>query len=415
MTFRLFVTLSSLNLIAVPATQLAAQASRYTVADLGTFGGSSSIAFGINNAGHVAGGASLPGGNQHGALWAMGIMTDTGTLGGPNSSASGPNGNDAMAVYSDTAVPDPLGEDFCNFGTHVICTSALWSNGTLTPLPTLGGNNSQVLAINSRGQMAGISEKSRTDTTCPAPQKLRYSAALWGANPNQVDELPPLPGDTVGFALGLNDLGQVVGSTGTCANTIVAGLEIGPHAVLWQNGAPIEVGGFGGSVSVAAAINNRGEVVGASNLAGDSATPGFFWTQEAGMRKIGAVGTDLSGLPTSINNRGQVVGASCSGVSGSGDCRAFLWENGTMADLNTLAPSNSPIYMLFALMINDSGEIVGLGLTSAFEVHAFLATPCYECSATAETYGNRLSASNRPSTPENARRVLQRRYGMHKR
>ena len=43
-----------------------------------------------------------------------------------------------------------------------------------------------------------------------------------GAEPGQVQELPPLPGDTVGFAFALNNNGQVVGSSGTCANTATA-------------------------------------------------------------------------------------------------------------------------------------------------------------------------------------------------
>ena len=37
-----------------------AQAPRYTVTDLGTFGGTFSIPFGINSAGRVAGAANVP-------------------------------------------------------------------------------------------------------------------------------------------------------------------------------------------------------------------------------------------------------------------------------------------------------------------------------------------------------------------
>ena len=55
--------------------------------------------------------------------------------------------------------------------------------------------------------------------------------------------------------------------------------------------------------------------------------------------------------------------------------RAFLWQNGVMTDLNTLIPTDSPFYLLFAHGINSRGEIVGFGVTSAGDVHAFLATP----------------------------------------
>ena len=51
-------------------------------------------------------------------------MTDLGTLGGPNASAGGMNEvGDVTVGGSDTGIPDPLGEDFCGFGTHQTCLS----------------------------------------------------------------------------------------------------------------------------------------------------------------------------------------------------------------------------------------------------------------------------------------------------
>jgi probable HAF family extracellular repeat protein len=58
-----------------------------------------------------------------------------------------------------------------------------------------------------------------------------------------------------------------------------------------------------------------------------------------------------------------------------GNLRAFIWWNGTMTDLNTLVPADSPLYLLFAGGINSSGEIVGFGATSSGDVHGFLLTP----------------------------------------
>jgi probable HAF family extracellular repeat protein len=358
----------------------------YIVTDLGTLGGTFSVAYGVSSAGRVGGGATLAGGNQHPFLWYRGRLTDLGTLGGPNGNAGGPNGRDELPVLAETAAPDPSGEDFCGFGTHLTCLGAVWSDGLMTPLPTLGGNNGQAFALNNRGQVIGVAENSARDPSstgnpggCPAPQVFDYEAVIWEPAAGQIQELPPLPGDTVGFALGLNDKGEAVGSSGFCANTPLVPLAAGPHAVLWQNGSPIDLGNLGGKLlNVAAAINNRGEVVGTSDLPGDTADPAFLWTKEAGMRSIGTLGMDKSGLPGGfggINENGQVVGASCSGYAGSGNCRAFLWQDEVMSDLNTLTPVNSPLYLVFAFAINDAGEIAGLGLTSAGAPHAFLATP----------------------------------------
>ena len=46
----------------------------------------------------------------------------------------------------------------------------------------------------------------------------------------------------------------------------------------------------------------------------------------------------------------------------SGDPRAFLWEKGSMIDLNTLTPPGFPLTLLLAVAINDRGEIGGFGL-----------------------------------------------------
>jgi probable HAF family extracellular repeat protein len=85
----------------------------YVVTDLGTLGGTFSIAIGLNRAAHVGADADLSNGNQHPFLWTKDKgMQDLGTLGGPNGGASGPNGSDELPVSAETSKKDPLGEDF---------------------------------------------------------------------------------------------------------------------------------------------------------------------------------------------------------------------------------------------------------------------------------------------------------------
>ena len=51
--------------------------------DLGTLGGSTSLAFGVNDAGQVVGAAATAGNlASHAFLYSRGRMTDVGTLGG---------------------------------------------------------------------------------------------------------------------------------------------------------------------------------------------------------------------------------------------------------------------------------------------------------------------------------------------
>jgi hypothetical protein len=78
-----------------------------------------------------------------------------------------------------------------------------------------------------------------------------------------------------------------------------------------------------------------------------------------------------------------------------------------MTDLNALAPDNSPLYLLTACSVNDSGEIAGFGATSDGELHGFLATPCRENSGTCngDTAAGRNSRP-RPALTESARKAL---------
>jgi probable HAF family extracellular repeat protein len=402
--------------------------SRYTVKDLGTLGGTYSYAYGINNAGVVAGGAATPsqggGLSQTAFLWYRGHMTDLGTLGGLdcpacNSAAGGPNASGESALNSETSETDPNGEDFCGFGTHRQCLGAIWKHGRLTALaPLPGGNNAQAYWINNRGQAVGFSENSTSDLTCPIAtpfQVLRFEAVIWEPN-GEIQELRPLKGDTVAFGFGINDKGQTVGSSGLCSNTsLPPANSMGPHAVLWErDGSPTDLGSLGGTLpNVATSVNNRGEVDGASQTQ-DGNIHAFLWTRNTGMQDLGTLQGDFFSVATccnTVNNRAQVVGFSFPGPLGSG--RAFLWQNGVMTDLNTLIPAGSPWYLQAAESINDAGQIAGYGTING-ETHAFLATPCDRNHADAECCGHDIEGTSvegdetteRPRIvlPENARK-----------
>jgi hypothetical protein len=140
--------------------------------------------------------------------------------------------------------------------------------------------------INNLGAVSGYAENKHRDPDCrpgvaingTGPQVLDFEPVIWGPRPEHIRQRPLLPGDTVGMALGLNDLGQAVGTTGTCANTLIASFIAGPHAVLWDiDGSVHNLGNLGGTTNitllgaatVAFSTNNRGQVAGVSDLPGD--------------------------------------------------------------------------------------------------------------------------------------------------
>jgi len=93
-----------------------------------------------------------------------------------------------------------------------------------------------------------------------------------------------------------------------------------------------------------------------------------------------------------------------------GNCRAFLWQDNVMSDLNALIPANSPLYLMFACAINDLGEIAGQAFeTSTGEVHAFLATPIPGKAGNESFSPEARSAASPMILPEAVREQLRQR------
>jgi probable HAF family extracellular repeat protein len=164
----------------------------------------------------------------------------------------------------------------------------------------------------------------------------------------RITDLGNLGGNEGSFAAAINNRGEVVGNSSTTE-------EMTSNAFLWRNGVMRDLGTLGGSTSYAYGINNRGEVVGGSETA-DGSTHAFLWRNGV-MHDLGTLG-GASSFAYAINDRGEVVGNS-SRTEGM-TSNAFLWRNGVMHDLGT--PSGT--YGSTALDINKRGDIVGYTITS---------------------------------------------------
>ena len=359
------------------AGSLATKRVRYVVTDIGTLpGGSTSFGFDLNNAGWVASSSSFAGGSdQHATLWNNGTMIDLGTLGGANSIPGGPNASLEALVDSETAMPDPNGEAFCGYGNHVQCLAAVWRNGLLQALPLLaGGNNSYAIGINDAGQVIGYAETGAPDDCATPFQVRRFMPVIWDRN-GEIRQLSPLAGDTVAFGFAINRRGQAVGGSGQCSDVVLPqfGAPAAPHGVFWDiDGTQFDLGNLGGTFNAPSAINDRGEVAGASQLS-DGTLHAYIWNRSKGMNDLGTLPGDFISAVTccrTLNDKGQAVGISI----GDNGPRAFLWDNATMTDLNEISPG-SPLYLAFASGINARGQITGWGVTANGEIHGFLASP----------------------------------------
>jgi probable HAF family extracellular repeat protein len=391
----------------------------YTVINLGTLGGSLGDGYGgVTNNGWVSGDSSLMGDlTEHAALWRRNVVgqfvvTDLGTLGGMNSSTGWPQKNNRGLIVGNAQISqiDPLQE---YWGAGFGCPSAnpctgwqnlvvgfVWQNGVMTGVPTLGGNNSAAVGANNLGQVVGYAETAHQDSSCVPPQVLDIKAVVWGPRKGQIHELPTYGSDVLAAAVGINDNGDVVGLSGTCA-VPVYNTALAVHAVVWRNGQVSNLPGLGGVMNNAAfAINNSGQIVGISDPRGDATTYAVLW-QNGAITNLGVLPGDVTSVAYDINAQGQVVGDSCDAAF---NCRAFLWDHGVMMDLNSLIPPTSPLYLTGVGGINDEGEIAGTAAlkSNPNEAPAFLAIPA----PAAQIAGN---SAQKMMLPENIRASLKRR------
>ena len=177
-------------------------------------------------------------------------------------------------------------------------------------------------------------------------------------------DLGTLTGAPNSVAFAVNDRDQVVGAD--LANSTAFHNQVG---WIWQDGKKVALGTLGGRYSGPAAVNDRGQAVGASLVVGDAAQHAFLW-QRGQMTDLGVVPGDIQSGASDIADQGQIVGESCS----SDRCRAALWQDGKVIDLNTAIPAGTGWDLSEADAINSRGQIVGGGVHNG-EFHAFLVTP----------------------------------------
>ena len=211
-------------------------------------------------------------------------------------------------------------------------------------LGTLGGPDAQSCVQNQRGQIAGWSDTNSTpNATTGIPT---IEPFLW--QDGRLTDLGSL-GGTIGQVGWLDDRGEVVGMSDLKGDQ-------NAHPFLWRYGKMIDVGTPDGNFGFANYINQRGDAAGAY-LASDGNFHGILWRGERmiDLRPVGAA----QAFGNAVNDRGQVVGNQDD--SNFNEVSAALWTGGHGYDLNTLvAPSD--FQMLSADQINDQGTIFGHGV-----------------------------------------------------
>jgi len=354
------------------------------VTDLGALPGDDncSVATSINANGEIVGSSEidiidpLTGQKEFRAvLWKDGKIRNLGTFGGRYSLPGSINNRGQVVGEATNAIPDPFSLLYQLVGSSqgTQTRAFLWENGHKQDLGTLGGPDAWAFLVNDKSQIVGLSYVNSTPNSVTGFPTLH--PFLW--HERQMIDLGTLGGfgtfvSTVSVN-GLNNQGQVIGASPLTGDQIA-------HPFLWDDGKLIDLTvQSGGVIATADAINDAGQIVGNANFP-NGASDAYLW-QDGMVTDLGTLDGDCFSEAFAINSRGQVVGQSFSCVSGI--VRSFLWENGSMVDLNALIPPNSNLFLDNTLAINDSGEIGGLAVppNCANENddlcgHAFVLIPC---------------------------------------
>jgi probable HAF family extracellular repeat protein len=426
--------------------QLAAQHIRYKLIDIPTLGGpaaygnadNAGFAQFINNPGVVVGGAdsSIHGPNApncgnadcfltHAFRWQDGVLTDLGTLPGVNfSHATSVNARGWATGGSGTAVIDP---QTGNPEEHAV----FWDGDKIVDLGTLrAGLDSAGLYLNNAGEVVGMATVDTTLDPFPiGPWRSPTHAFIW--RDGVMEDLGTLGGADSFPSGGCNnersDLVAGVSFTNSTANA-TTGLPT-QHAFLWDHGTMTNIPTLGGTFAFTQCANNRGQVIGYSNLKGDVGcnTPSgcavhtFLWDHGT-LQDLGTLG-GTSSVPLWLNNNGEAVGGALTAgdeevhatlwkngritdLNADGYCFSFasainskhqiigntfncdtntfrtvLWENDSIIDLNAAIPQDSTLELIEPDNINDRGEIVGRGARPGCDNldlcgHVFVLIPC---------------------------------------
>ncbi len=257
----------------------AAWADEYVITDLGALGGATSHAFGINALGEVAAISDQSDASIRAFLWNGAATPIAPAAGDLHTQGFAINDSGQVAVSSFT-----LG--------NILSHGLLWQDGSAVSLGDFSPHG-----LNAGGVVVGHV------TTYDSNAGWFDRPARWQAG--SLTTLPTLGGE-FGYAAAINDAGQIVGWTRTTGNAAV-------RATLWQSSAALDLGTLGGAGSMAYDVCESGYAVGVADTVAGEPHACRFTIDEAGnvlaRTDLGTLGGGAS-YAYGVNNLGDVVGVS---------------------------------------------------------------------------------------------------------
>ena len=331
---------AALTLAALSGIAARAQTA-YSYWDLGTLGGTSSSAAGINNAGQVVGGATLANGATHPFYWSSATgMVDIGTFGGTGGGSKGIN-NVGDVVGHATNVASVWHPFVWNISTHVLTDL----NSLLSPSDAAKWTLTYAWKVNDNRQVIGQGTVIIGGTAFSHGFLLDLTTTpyvtitdLGGYFPDGINNLSPpqlscWPASAAGAIVypSLVNLFPMIRAYGiNNASGVVGYLQNSHAAYISPAGVLTDLGSWGapGAFATAKGINNAASpmVVGDSNIVikGTNIRHAFRWIvgSNPGMQDLNSLTLNLGktsylSLATSVSDTGYIVGS-------TGNSHAYL-------------------------------------------------------------------------------------------
>lgn len=335
-----FQTLYARILFLGMCLQLFGQHNTYSLTLLAPLQPSDAFAVRINDWQGITGNAFL-GGGRHAVRWHAGNVLDIGTL--------------MNSFYS-------RGLDIAETGDLV---GAAFKPGGSQEFPFIYRNGvASFISKTEPGQATGVSN----DGGVVGSWYVNFNEeAFYWTQANGFEDLHQLyPYPSVSHLNAINDNLQACGYILPPGSSFPKAYAWLGHSSGWflQPLADVE----GNARSVAYDINDHGVVAGLWGTEAVYWRPSLHIWPATLLGKLGGTYSEAHG----INNANQIVGY----ATVKGRARAFLWDCGTMWDLNTCLVKSTTFVLERALGINDAGEIVGYGRYNySGRYYAFLLKP----------------------------------------
>jgi probable HAF family extracellular repeat protein len=322
-----------------------ASATSYAITDLGTLGGSSSFATGVNDAGHIVGQANTAGDAEQHAFLYTGALPVLDLGGGAYSLPFDINqAGQIVGIFTFEA-------PFTTHGFFYDGSLPVQDLGTLTGVI---GSTSTASGVNVHGHIVGSGQ----------PSAGGFHAIFWPSPASSPADLGAPTGFVNSELFAINDNGLAAG-TAFPAVGFRRAFRYDVPGGQWQS-----IGVFpGGNSSDGEDINEAGTVTGLATLA-NGLSHAFRWTGSGAPQDLGALPGFSESGGVGINEAGQIIGASWEGDTYHGT----LWDGGSIVDVNDLLPAGSGWLIDDPVDINNAGQIVGGGFHNG-DYHAFLLSP----------------------------------------